>query len=322
MPKKQHLAAGTLVWRVHKRRLQVLLVHRPRYDDWAWPKGKLEAGESLQECAVRETAEETGHQVKLGRPLGFTRYTLPSGNKKTSHYWAAQVSGPDAPYLRARGPVDPASLKEIDETRWVTVSKARKLLTYERDHEPLDVLVDLYDDERLRTWTVVIARHGRAKKRKAWAGEELTRPLTPVGTLQARDLVGLMGCYGVDEIVTSPWERCAATVRPYAETIGVEMDLRSKLTEADHAVHPLSVRKIIDGVLADREGGIAICTHRPVMPSVLEAVKQRMPNRLKPLLPKADPWLKPGECLLVHMSQRPRRRAVVVAIEYVKPRVV
>ncbi len=62
-------AAGAIVWRGTGRTLEVLLVHRPRYDDWSWPKGKLDPGESLPACAVREVAEETGHSIVLGLPL-------------------------------------------------------------------------------------------------------------------------------------------------------------------------------------------------------------------------------------------------------------
>lgn len=92
------LAAGALVWRLHRGQLQVLLIHRPRYDDWSFPKGKLDPGETLPECAVREVAEEIQLKVRLGVPLPITRYAVskkskqgPVTQQKEVWYWAAEV---------------------------------------------------------------------------------------------------------------------------------------------------------------------------------------------------------------------------------------
>ncbi|NKY07909.1 NUDIX domain-containing protein, partial [Cellulomonas hominis] len=91
-------AAGALVWRVRQGRLQVVLVHRPRYKDWSWPKGKLEPGEHVVTAAVREVEEEAGLDVVLGRPLPGLEYPLADGRFKRVHYWSAQVAGrPDRP---------------------------------------------------------------------------------------------------------------------------------------------------------------------------------------------------------------------------------
>ena len=83
-------SAGALVWRVHDGELQVRLVHRPRYDDWSWPKGKLDPGETFQAAAAREVAEETGKPVVLGVPLPGLQYLTPEGRVKRVHYWAAR----------------------------------------------------------------------------------------------------------------------------------------------------------------------------------------------------------------------------------------
>ena len=85
-------AAGALPWRVKKDQLEVLLIHRPRYDDWSWPKGKLDAGETVPECAVREVEEEIGLHAPLGIPLPPIHYHVPAG-LKVVHSWAVEVTG-------------------------------------------------------------------------------------------------------------------------------------------------------------------------------------------------------------------------------------
>lgn len=317
MSRKPVQAAGALLWRVRNRRLEVLLVHRPRYDDWSWPKGKLEDGESLPVCAVREVAEETGVDIALGQPLGRVRYKDNHGNPKESHYWAA------APVdevelqrcLPARPKTKPADRSEIDDVRWVDVDDAREMLTYRHDHAPLDRLEDQWRDEKLRTWTMVILRHARAVKRSAWKDGEETRPLTKVGQRHARGIMPVLSAYGVVGLVSSPWERCVATVRPYADVTGIDPDLRAELTEAAHAKKPKPVRKLIEAQLVERSAPVAVCTHRPVLPSVIEQIAEHAPNSVRKELPDGDPWMKTAEALIVHLARRPGRSATVVAVE-------
>ncbi|UNX54530.1 NUDIX hydrolase [Georgenia sp. TF02-10] len=312
-------AAGALVWRMVGRRLEVLLVHRPRYDDWGWPKGKLDPGEGLTACAVREVAEETGLQVALGQPLPTVRYHLGDGRRKHSHYWAAQVLDGADRSLAARPAVVPAEDREIDDVRWVEAGKAAKLLTYHRDRVPLGALLDQWHDERLRTWTMVVVRHARARKRSAWPGDEATRPLTAAGQAQAAALVPLLSAYGVEAVITSPWERCAATVRPYLEATGLEPQLREELTEAAHKRRAKPVRELVRQELTTRDRPVALCMHRPVLPTVVAEIAGRTPHRIMQQVPDSDPWLKTGEALVVHVAQRPRRRAAVVALEKHRP---
>ena len=309
-------AAGTVVWRLNERKkLEVLLVHRPRYDDWSWPKGKLENGETFAACAVRETAEETGLQVILGQPLPRIRYKLGNGARKEVHLWAARVAPPGDLSVRARAFVTPASREEIDETRWVEAKQAAKLLTHERDREALGFLVDQWKDERLDTYAVLIARHARARKRTAWKGGESTRPLTTVGEAQAQRLVPLFSAYGVDRVITSPWRRCADTVAPYAEAIGVELEMHPEITEDAHKAKPKKVRALIRAEAKTRAPGVAICTHRPVLPTLMDEIAHNTPNRIMKQVPESDPWLKTSEMLVVHIGRRPGRAAVVVALE-------
>jgi 8-oxo-dGTP pyrophosphatase MutT (NUDIX family) len=103
---------------------QVALVHRPRYDDWTLPKGKLDRGESFEEAAVREVEEETGLRARLVRELPSTTYRV-GGRQKVVRYWLMEVEG-DGPFV----PND-----ETDELRWVSPDEARRLLSYEHDRE-------------------------------------------------------------------------------------------------------------------------------------------------------------------------------------------
>lgn len=309
-------AAGTVVWRVNDRKkLEVLLVHRPRYDDWSWPKGKLDAGESLAGCAVRETAEETGIQVVLGQPLPKVTYRLGDGRRKEVHLWAARPAPDGDLSLRGRPLVTPAAEREIDEVRWVEIKAARKLLTHDHDREPLGILIDQWKDERLDTWALLIVRHARARKRSAWKGGESTRPLTEVGEAQARRLVPLLAAYGVNRVLSSPWRRCADTVAPYAQAIGVDLEMHPEITEDAHREKPRRARELVRTEARVRAPGVAICTHRPVLPTLMEEIAVNTPNRIMKQVPESDPWLKTSEMLVVHVGRRPGRAAVVVALE-------
>ncbi|WP_103062035.1 NUDIX hydrolase [Actinomyces qiguomingii] len=321
-------AAGALVWRESKGHLEVLLVHRPGYNDWSFPKGKVEPRESVRTCAVREVAEETGVQIALGQPLDTIRYKLSNGSRKEVHYWAARELAGDCPALRARTPVKPASASEIDGVEWVRARRARNLLSHALDRDLLGSLVDLWEDGKLDTWTFVLVRHARAVKRSVWnrpkkrdaETDEATRPLTrDQGEVRARALVPVLAAYGVAQVMTSPWRRCFDTVAPYTQAAGIELVTEPELTEAAHAAKPKAARKVVSKVLRRRDVPVAVCTHRPVLPTVMEAISDYAPGKLLRSVPDRDPWLKTGEIMVVHMARRPRGRIRAVAIEKQRP---
>ena len=105
---------------------EVLLVHRPRYDDWSFPKGKAHEGESDEDCALREVEEETGLRCALRRELPSTSYTDPKGRPKVVRYWVMEVVGGELGFEH-----------EVDEARWLPVEAAGRLLSYPRDAEVL-----------------------------------------------------------------------------------------------------------------------------------------------------------------------------------------
>jgi len=129
-------AAGGIVWRSTKPgRIEVLVVHRPHREDWTFPKGKLEDDETFEQCALREVLEETGLTCRLEEYVGTAEYTHRKGRPKIVAYWLMSVK---------RGEFAPND--EVDEVVWLSPGKARRLLTYERDREILDLLDEVFDD--------------------------------------------------------------------------------------------------------------------------------------------------------------------------------
>jgi 8-oxo-dGTP pyrophosphatase MutT (NUDIX family) len=122
-------AAGGVVTRPGSDGLKVLVVHRPKYGDWSFPKGKAEPQETDEECALREVEEETGLVCALGIELPSTSYVDARGRPKRVRYWLMEIGGGELAFRH-----------EVDEARWVTVDEARRLLTYPRDGALLDGL--------------------------------------------------------------------------------------------------------------------------------------------------------------------------------------
>lgn len=124
-------AAGVVPWRRGTDGLEILLIHRPRYDDWSFPKGKHEGDEGDEACAVREFEEETGQRGKLGRELGPSEYRDARGRRKVVRYWTVEV--------RKERSFEPN--REVDKVRWLRPERARRKLTYDRDVDVLDDFV-------------------------------------------------------------------------------------------------------------------------------------------------------------------------------------
>ncbi|MFT0847324.1 bifunctional NUDIX hydrolase/histidine phosphatase family protein [Actinomycetaceae bacterium L2_0104] len=315
-------AAGGIIWRKNGRRLEVVLIHRPRYDDWSFPKGKLKQGEDLRTCAVREITEETRLPVALRRPAGTIRYRLPGGQLKEVTYWICQELPKDHPALRARPQIHRAPKNEIDKVLWVPLSEAMVMLTSELDREILGRMVDMWSDGKLDTATVMFVRHARAVKRSNWKrgkGTESTRPLTDRGGRQAAVISRQLDAYGARLLTSSPWERCMATFGPYAKASGLRIVERPELTEEAYEQRKKPVQRAVTELLRAASETVALSLHRPTLPSVFKAVTARTPNGLKKKLPAEDPYLKVGEIFVAHVARPRGKSAQIVAVEQYRP---
>jgi len=278
-------AAGAVVTR---KGGEVLLVHRPKYDDWSFPKGKLDPGEHTVTAAVREVAEETGLDVRLGPALSPQRYRMSNGRWKSVDYWTARVVGRD----------DVSGYRpnaEIDGVEWGPWKDAVRRLTYPYDRDTLAQARPL----RRRTRALVVLRHGKARSRGAWRKDDRLRPLVQLGEAQAQRLVPLLAAFDVTAAHSSSSTRCVQTVTPYADVTGWPVKLYDELSEEGATVE--GVVGIVDALLEAGQSAV-LCTHRPVLPTVLDAL--RVP----------DVKLDPGGMLVVH-----HRKGRVVASELLQP---
>ncbi|MGH3507111.1 MAG: NUDIX hydrolase [Nocardioidaceae bacterium] len=251
-------AAGCVVWRYGTSEPEVLLVHRPAYDDWSYAKGKLDRGESLPAAAVREVEEETGLRVRLGPRLPDQEYPVNGRKLKRVAYWAA----PAPPRANITTYV---ANHEIDDVRWVETSAARSLMTYQRDVDLLDMFLGAPYD----TTPLLILRHTKARPRKTWRGDDTDRPLLAEGRRQAERLVPLLDAFGVTRIMSSDEARCVDTVLPYVNTHDARLTIGPELSQ--HAATEKSARAAVREAL-DSDKRVALCSHRPVLPWMFEAM--------------------------------------------------
>lgn len=298
-PRAELLAAGLVPWRrTPGGGLEVLVIHRPRYDDWSWPKGKLDPGETLPQCAVRELCEEVGLALRPGIPLCVTEYEV-SGKRgarltKEVWYWAA-----DAGAQRAVPDGD-----EVDEVRWVRPEEAEALLTNETDREPLELLVRADSRGRLRTLPLLVLRHAKAKPRSSWSRAEQERPLAATGRRQALAVEGLVAAWAPERLVSSPWRRCVETLAPLVKSSRLPLKTKGAFTETAAKEKPKKTRKAMHELLG-RQRAQVVCTHRPVLPVLFDVVEDaaaRRQERVLRAMPREDPWLRPGAVLVVHRS--------------------
>jgi 8-oxo-(d)GTP phosphatase len=243
-------ASGGLVVRPTPEGLRILVVHRPRYDDWTFPKGKNEPGEDSLEAALREVSEETGQRPHPVSMLGETTYPV-DGIPKLVRWYGMRVAEP-GPFL----PND-----EVDEIRWLDPEEVPGLLTYDHDRKMLEG-VDL--DALLTTGTLYLVRHGAAGDRQSWSGNDSLRPLSRRGEMQAAGLAKTLADHRIEAIVTSPYLRCIQTVKPLAEAAGLEVLEHPALAEGEGGKSTRDLLRSLIGTNA------VLCSHGDVIPAVMD----------------------------------------------------
>lgn len=250
------LAAGGVLWRDGGKGPVIGVVHRPRYDDWSLPKGKLLTGEHPVIGAHREVVEETGLTPVLGRPLGSLSYARSGADgpiPKVVRYWAMSASA---------GSFVPND--EVDEMAWLAPEQARRRLSYARDIGPLEAMLA----RPYRTTTVLLVRHARAGRRGDFAGEDAMRPLDGPGRDQAGLVRDLALCFGVTRVLAADRLRCVQTVQPLADALGVPVEVEPALTDSAHGDDPARSRRRL-AVLARGAAHVAVCGQGDVIPDLV-----------------------------------------------------
>ena len=228
---------------------------------------------------------------------------------KQVRYWAAEVVG-------GKGRL----LNEIDEVAWLDVLTAHDKLDYARDRDQLRAVVRADAAGRLTTWPLAVIRHAKARPRGSWTPPDPERPLDERGQAQAEAIVPLLAAYGVTRLVSSSSVRCADTLRPYAAAAGLPLRLRDGLSEEGYAADPARsahhLRRIVE-----RGTPTALCSHGPVLPSVLESLQGMVddraddgPDATRVLGEAASDGMGKGEVLVCHVVDT-GEAARVIAVE-------
>ena len=252
-------AAGAIVWRNNKGKTEVVIIHRPKYDDWSFPKGKVEINESLIACAHREVLEETNIQTEFGAFLGDIEYLTPDG-KKHVFFWAAKAIN--------QNNFTPNS--EVDQIKWVEVKKVKDLLTLETDKKILAQFIKLDFD----TKPFILLRHAKAITRDEWQGDDDDRPLDSTGQNQASRLLSIYQVYNLEQIHTSDAVRCYDTVNPIAKAFGINLEVTGKLSES---TYKKDREKAFDYAkdLIKVDARILLCSHNPILPKMLNKLTKK-----------------------------------------------
>lgn len=269
-------AAGAILWRAGVNGPEVALVHRPKYDDWSFPKGKTKDGEHVLRAAVREVWEESGVWPILGRRLPAREYEKEDRLKHVD-YWAA--TGGDGDFRPN---------EEVDEVAWLPLPEAEERLSYEHD---ADLLREFATGQN-HTTPYIVLRHTSAGDKHDWTDDDLLRPLDARGRTEATGLAESLAGFGPARVFSSATARCLETVLPYATRMGAEIR-----TDWAFSMGPLPAASKEAGsrfvrLLAD-EVPTLVCTHGELVPELIGRAceKLRATPPPDPRLPKGGFWV-------------------------------
>lgn len=248
------LAGGGVVQRNEGGKQQYLLVHRPRYDDWTLPKGKLNRREGFLEAALREVREESGVRANHPVEVGSIGYGTDQGNRKVVRWWLMSESGDGAFAPNA----------EVDQIMWLTKGKAAKRLNYEGERNVLGRAHDLARDPS--SGTVYVVRHGRAGDKAQWRDKDRKRPLDAKGRKQSIKLAASLDGHPITTILSSPAQRCVQTVRPLGFSIRMPVHAEPRLDVKATGAEVLELIRTLQGRSA------VLATHGEVIGSLHDAL--------------------------------------------------
>ena len=255
------------------RGTEVVLVHRPRFDDWSLPKGKVKRHEHPVVGAVREVREEAGVRAIVGARLPTVSYDVWSGDQlvpKVVDYWAMTVTG-EMPFQPGR---------EVDELAWLPLEEAMARATYPHDRRVLRAFSEL---PRL-TRPILLLRHGSAGEREAWTGPDADRPLDDLGQRQAGALARLLPSFGPGVLVSAEPQRCRETLAPAARSLGLTVVLDGRFNEETRP--ELAAARLRD--LAGPEAAVVVCSQGALIPEAVARLDGRSAVRYRTA--KGEGW--------------------------------
>lgn len=247
-------AAGAVLYRMEDGVPQCAVAHRPRYDDWSLPKGKVDPGESLPTTAVREIREETGFGSVLESLIGTTAYPLKENIRKEVTYWSARASD---------GHFEPNS--EVDELRWLPVEEAKELVSYPLDRK---ILTRFAEAPRVESMLLLV-RHAKAGHRSEWSGDDALRPLEKSGRTQAEMLAPMLRAFGVRRLHSAPRVRCEQTLAPLADELGTEIAVETSLSDEAYLDAPAEAVTRLLEIANAGDGVAAVCSQGAAIPGIL-----------------------------------------------------
>jgi 8-oxo-(d)GTP phosphatase len=234
---------------------EFLIVHRPRYDDWSLPKGKLNRKEGFLEAALREVREETGIQGNRPIDVGSVGYETDAGNRKVVRWWHMEMVG---------GEFQPN--REVDDIAWLPVDQATERLTYANDRKVLARADALTDDPTYSK--IYLVRHAHSRVKSQWKGKDRKRPLDQRGRKQAIDLAVRFKAHPVSHILSSDSQRCVQTAKPLVNAIRMAPILDRRLRIGGDAD---GVFEMIDELQGE---SVVVVTHGEIIEPVTKKLRK------------------------------------------------
>ena len=284
-------AAGAVLWRKSDTsQLEIAVIHRPRYDDWSLPKGKVESGESHISAGYREIQEETGYESTFGPEIGTVVYKLEGAPKEVT-YWAAAAT------VKSGTP----NPQEVDEVLWLEPKKAKEKLSNKDDR----AIVDFFLEFGVDTFPIILLRHAKALKRTEWDGDDGDRPLEHRGQLQAKRLLPIYLPYGISEVHTSDALRCIETIDLMTRLIEKTAIFSADLSEYGYAKDKEAPLDYVQDLM-DRGISAIVCSHNPIIPKVVKKLVG------KKYFKSMDRELEPAQAIVLHC-----RAGEVIACDWI-----